>query len=81
MAEEAQFHYNGNKLVKSVRSIMMYIIEVVWLGNHVNGGATYLSYVTGLDLVTSKAIAVLAFGVYVIIGGYLAGLYGLTLFS
>ncbi len=72
MAEEAQFHYNGNKLVKSVMSIMMYIIEVVWLGNHVNGGATYLSYVTGLDLVTSKAIAVLAFGVYVIIGGYLA---------
>lgn len=72
MAEEAQFHYNGNKLVKNVMSIMMYIIEVVWLGNHINGGATYLSYVTGLDLVTSKAIAVLAFGVYVIIGGYLA---------
>ncbi len=72
MAEEAQFHYNGNKLVKNVMSIMMYIIEVVWLGNHINGGATYLSYVTGLDAVTSKAIAVLAFGVYVIIGGYLA---------
>lgn len=72
MAEEAQFHYNGNKLVKSVMSIMMYVIEVVWLGNHMNGGATYLSYVTGLDLTTSKAIAMLAFGVYVIIGGYLA---------
>ena len=72
MAEEAQFHYNGNRLVKNVMSIMMYIIEVVWLGNHVNGGATYLSYVTGVDLVTAKAIAVLAFGVYVIIGGYLA---------
>lgn len=72
MAEEAQFHYNGNKLVKNVMSIMMYIIEVVWLGNHINGGATYLSYVTGLNLIASKAIAVLAFGVYVIIGGYLA---------
>lgn len=72
MAEEAQFHYNGNKLVKNVMSIMMYVIEVVWLGNHINGGATYLSYVTGFDAVTSKAIAVLAFGVYVIIGGYLA---------
>lgn len=72
MAEEAQFHYNGNKMVKSVMSFMMYIIEVVWLGNHINGGATYLSYVTGLDLTTSKLIAVLAFGIYVIIGGYLA---------
>jgi len=72
MAEEAQFHYNGNKLVKNVMSVMMYIIEVVWLGNHINGGATYLSYVTGLNLVVAKAIAVLAFGVYVIIGGYLA---------
>lgn len=72
MAEEAQFHYNGNRTVKCVMSFMMYIIEVIWLGNHINGGATYLSYVTGLDLTTSKLIAVLAFGVYVIIGGYLA---------
>lgn len=72
MAEEAQFHYNGNKIVKNVMSIMMYVIEVVWLGNHMNGGATYLSYVTGLDLMTCKLIAMLAFGVYVIIGGYLA---------
>ncbi len=72
MAEEAQFHYNGNKLVKNVMSVMMYVIEVVWLGNHINGGATYLSYVTGFDPLTAKAITVLAFGVYVIIGGYLA---------
>lgn len=72
MAEEAQFHYNGNRIVKSVMSVMMYIIEVVWLGNHINGGATYLSYVTGMDLTTSKMVAVLAFGIYVIIGGYLA---------
>ena len=72
MAEEAQFHYNGNRMVKAVMSFMMYIIEVVWLGNHINGGATYLSYVTGMDLTTSKMVAVLAFGIYVIIGGYLA---------
>ena len=41
MAEEAQFHYNGNKMVKAVMSFMMYIIEVVWLGNHINGGDVY----------------------------------------
>lgn len=72
MAEEAQFHYNGNKTIKCVMSFMMYVIEVVWLGNHINGGATYLSFVTGLSLTASKLIAVLAFGIYVIIGGYLA---------
>lgn len=72
MAEEAQFHYNGNKLLKYVMSFMMYVIEVVWLGNHINGGATYLSYVTGMELTTAKMVAVLAFGIYVIIGGYLA---------
>ncbi len=72
MAEEAQYHYNGNYKVKCVMSVMMYVIEIVWLGNHINGGATYLSYITGLDLTVSKVISVLAFGVYVIIGGYLA---------
>lgn len=72
MAEEAQFHYNGSRQVKAVMSVMMYIIEVVWLGNHINGGATYLSYVTGLPGGVSKLFTVLAFGVYVIIGGYLA---------
>ncbi|QTQ16544.1 sodium:solute symporter family protein [Treponema parvum] len=72
MAEEAQFHYNGNKYIKIVMSFMMYLIEVVWLGNHINGGATYLGFVTGLDPVICKLITVLAFGIYVIIGGYLA---------
>lgn len=72
MAEEAQFHYNGNRYIKVVMSFMMYIIEVVWLGNHINGGATYLGFVTGLDPVICKLITVLAFGIYVIIGGYLA---------
>lgn len=72
MAEEAQFHYDGNNTIKWVMSIMMYVIEIVWLGNHMNGGATYLAYITGMDLILAKFIAMLAFGVYVIIGGYLA---------
>lgn len=72
MAEEAQYHYNGNVSMKNVMAVMMFVIEIIWLGNHINRGATYLSYITGLDLVLSKAITVLAFGVYVIIGGYLA---------
>ncbi|MDR2587790.1 MAG: sodium:solute symporter family protein [Spirochaetales bacterium] len=72
MAEEAQFHYNGDTRVRTVMAFMMYIIEVVWLGNHINGGATYLGYVTGLDPVTSRIITVCGFGIYVIVGGYLA---------
>lgn len=72
MAEEAQYHYNGSKAMKNVMAVMMFIIEVIWLGNHINGGSTYLAYITGLEPVPAKLITVLAFGIYVIIGGYLA---------
>ena len=72
MAEEAQYHYNGSRQVKALMSIMIYVVEVIWLGNHINGGATYLGYVTGLDPTLAKLITTLAFGLYVIIGGYLA---------
>lgn len=72
MAEEAQYHYNGNKHVKALMSIMIFVVEVIWLGNHINGGATYLGFVTGLDPIIAKLLTTLAFGLYVIIGGYLA---------
>ncbi|MDR0629413.1 MAG: sodium:solute symporter family protein [Treponema sp.] len=72
MAEEAQFHYHGDRHMKIVMSFMMYLVEIVWLGNHINGGATYLGYITGIDPILARIITVCAFGVYVIIGGYLA---------
>ena len=72
MSEEAQFYYGGNKMIRSVMGIMMFIVEIIWLGNHMNGGSKYLAYVTGLDPVMAKVITVLAFAVYVFIGGYLA---------
>ncbi len=72
MAEEAQFYFNGDKHMKAVMSVMMYVIEVVWLGNHINGGATYLSYITGMDATVAKIVAVCGFGIYVIIGGLVA---------
>jgi SSS family solute:Na+ symporter len=72
MAEEAQFLYNGNRTIKVVMGFMMYLVEIVWLGNHMNGGATYLSYITGLNPILARVITVCAFGIYVIIGGYLA---------
>lgn len=72
MAEEAQYYFGGKRIIRSVMSVMMFIIEIVWLGNHMNGGATYLAYVTGLSPLTAKIIALFAFALYVFIGGYLA---------
>lgn len=72
MSEEMQYYYGGNRVIRAVSSIMFFIIEIVWLGNHMNGGATYLAYVTGVDPLVAKIIALLAFAVYVYIGGYLA---------
>lgn len=72
MSEEAQYYYGGNKLIRSVMGVMMFIVEIIWLGNHMNGGSKYLAYVTGLDPVLAKVITVFAFAVYVFIGGYMA---------
>lgn len=72
MSEEAQYYYGGNKLIRSVMGVMMFIVEIIWLGNHMNGGSKYLAYVTGMDPLLAKLVTVLAFAVYVFIGGYLA---------
>ncbi|MDR0486010.1 MAG: sodium:solute symporter family protein [Elusimicrobiota bacterium] len=72
MSEEAQFLYDGNRNMKIVMGFMMFIVEIIWLGNHMNGGATYLAYITGLDPITARVLTVLGFGAYVVIGGYLA---------
>lgn len=72
MSEEAQYYYGGKKIIRQVMGFMMFIIEIIWLGNHMNGGATYLAYVTGLPSAACKLITVLGFGIYVFIGGYMA---------
>ncbi|MDR3048583.1 MAG: sodium:solute symporter family protein [Elusimicrobiota bacterium] len=72
MCEEAQFCFDGSKEMRIVMSFMMFFVEIIWLGNHMNGGATFLGYITGIDLLTAKILVVLGFGIYVVIGGYLA---------
>ncbi len=72
MSEEISFYYGANKHVKAVVSILIYVASVGWLGAHIIGGSMYLSWVTGLALLPAKMITVLGFGVYVLIGGYLA---------
>jgi SSS family solute:Na+ symporter len=71
-SEEMQFRFGGSKHIRNVMGFFMFIAEVAWLGNHMNGGATYLSYVTGLDPLPARLVTMLGFGVYVFIGGYLA---------
>ncbi len=72
MSEEAQYYFGGKRIIRQVVGFMMFIIEIIWLGNHLNGGSKYLAYITGMPDVTCKLLTVLAFGVYVFIGGYLA---------
>jgi len=72
MSEEAQYYYGGRRIVRQVMGVMMFLAETVWLGNHITGGATYLSFVLGIDPVWCKLLAAAAFGAYVFIGGYVA---------
>ena len=72
MTEEITFYYGSNKTVKSVVAIILFLASIGWLGAHILGGSFYLSWISGLDLLTSKVITSIGFGLYVIIGGYLA---------
>lgn len=72
MSEEAQFYFNGSTKIRKISGVIMFIIEVVWLGNHINGGGKYLSFVTGISPELSKLIVLLGFAVFCFIGGYMA---------
>ncbi|MDR1444693.1 MAG: sodium:solute symporter family protein [Treponema sp.] len=72
LSEEMQFRFGGSKHIRNVMGFFLFIAEVAWLGNHMNGGATYLSYVTGLGPIPARLVTMLGFGIYVFVGGYLA---------
>ena len=72
MSEEAQYYYGGKSIIRKVMGFMMLVIEIIWLGNHMNGGATYLQFVTNMPLALCKLITMLGFGIYVFLGGYFA---------
>ncbi len=81
MTEEIAYYYSANKTVRVAVSIILYLASIGWLGAHILGGSFYLSWITGLDLLTAKIITSLGFGLYVIIGGYLAVVWTDTLQS
>jgi solute:Na+ symporter, SSS family len=74
-SEELSFYYGANKLVKGLTSIILYVACIGWLGAHIIGGSLYLSWITGIDPTLSKIIVALGFGLYTLIGGYLAVVY------
>ncbi|MCQ1058885.1 sodium:solute symporter family protein [Photobacterium sp. ZSDE20] len=72
MSEEVAFYYGGNKSMKSVVGVLVFLASVGWLGGHIVGGGMYLSWATGIDLTTAKIITAIGFGLFTVIGGYVA---------
>ena len=74
-SEELSYYYGASKLVKGVTSIILYVACIGWLGAHIIGGSLYLSWITGIDPTWAKIIIALGFGLYTLIGGYMAVVY------
>ncbi|MDH3246107.1 MAG: sodium:solute symporter family protein [Saprospiraceae bacterium] len=71
-AEEMSFYYGANKKIKAIVAVLVLLASVGWLGAHILGGGLYISWITGIDLMAAKVLVALGFGVYVLIGGYMA---------
>ena len=72
MAEELSSYVGGNRAVKNLVGVFTYLSSVGWLGAHILGGGMYLVFVTGIDPLWAKIWIAVGFGVYAVIGGYLA---------
>lgn len=72
MPEEAAIYYGGNKFIRGLISIVMSLSEIGWLAVHIIGAATYIQWILGIPQIWSRILATAIFGVYVIVGGYLA---------
>ena len=72
MSEELSYYVGGNKLVKNVVAILIFVASIGWLGAHILGGGLYLAWMTDIDLNMAKIFIAIAFAVYVVIGGYTA---------
>lgn len=72
MSEELAHYVDNNKYVKNTIAFIIYAASIGWLGAHIIGGSLYLSWLTGIDLSSTKLIIAMSFAIYVIIGGYTA---------
>jgi SSS family solute:Na+ symporter len=72
MSEELAHYVDNNKYVKNTIAFIIYAASIGWLGAHIIGGSLYLSWLTGIDLTSTKLIIAFSFAIYVVIGGYTA---------
>ena len=72
MGEEMQYYYAGDQIVRKIVAVLTFLAEVCYVSSHMTGGAKYLQYITGYDPTLCKVITLLAFTIYVWLGGYLA---------
>lgn len=72
MSEELASYVGGSRLVMNIVAIFVYLSNIAWLGAHIIGGATYLNFVTDLDLFWAKVLIAAGFSIYSVIGGYRA---------
>lgn len=72
MSEELAYYVGGSRIVRNVVALLIYIASIGWLGAHILGGGMYLAWITDIDLDTAKFVVAIGFGLYCVIGGYLA---------
>lgn len=71
-SEEMSFYYGANKTIKNITALLIFIASIGWLGAHIMGGGKYLAWIAGIDPLYAKTFIAMAFGIYVIIGGYMS---------
>jgi solute:Na+ symporter, SSS family len=72
MSEELSYYYGANRTIQNVVGVLVLVASVGWLGAHILGGGLNLAWITGIDPNLAKLITALGFGVFVIVGGYVA---------
>lgn len=72
MSEEIAYYVGGNRLVRNVVAVLIYVASIGWLGAHILGGGLYLSWISGISMPLAKLIVAVGFGLYCVIGGYVA---------
>ncbi|MDR5859968.1 sodium:solute symporter family protein [Halomonas eurihalina] len=72
MSEELSYYVGANRLVRNLVALLIYIACIGWLGAHILGGGLYLAWMADIDPTLAKVIVALGFGIYCVIGGYMA---------
>lgn len=72
MSEELSYYVGANRIVRNVVALLIYVACIGWLGAHILGGGLYLAWMADIPAWQAKLIVALGFGVYCVIGGYMA---------